>query len=377
MSAPLAVIAPVAGAVSETFIRRHVEGLLPGRTVAMTTSTRGTPGRWSPDVPQLDLGRPPAGLLARARLQALERLGRPMPYPGFGAVRGFVREHGVQVLLCEYLDVATTWMPLSRDLGLRLAAHAHGHDVSSLLTKPSWAKAYRTLDDAAVVVTMSEFSRNRLVNAGLDARRVRVIPYGVSVPAAPWRRDSQGAVRVLAVGRMVAKKAPILLLDAFRRAHDANQAMTLDVVGAGPLLPAARQYVRALDLEPVVTFHGAVPNTRVQELMQHADVFLQHSMTDDDGDQEGLPVAILEAMAAGLPVVSTLHAGIPEAVAHARTGWLTPEGDAEAMAQGLVMLARDEHARREFGAAGWKVAADRFNWDLQRLALLDALGLAA
>src|SRR5690606_2027114 len=94
------------------------------------------------------------------------------------------------------------------------------------------------------------------------------------------------------------------------------------------------------------------------------------------GDEEGLPVAILEAMASGLPVVSTRHAGIPEAVIEGTTGYLVDEGDTAGMAAHVVRLARDAELRRRMGHAGWQRALQSFSWPRERARLLELLGLA-
>src|SRR5205807_2160015 len=138
-----------------------------------------------------------------------------------------------------------------------------------------------------------------LVEIGLDPEKVHAVPYGVDVPAeCPSRVREGGRVRCLSVGRFVPKKAPILTLDAFRRAAAEVPGLTLDYVGGGELLPAAWQFLRAFGLEDRVTLHGAQPSETVARLLAEADIYFQHSMTDPEtGDEEGLPVAILEAMA--------------------------------------------------------------------------------
>jgi glycosyltransferase involved in cell wall biosynthesis len=110
--------------------------------------------------------------------------------------------------------------------------------------------------------------------------------------------------------------------------------------------------------------------------MRDADMFLQHSITDPaTGDEEGLPVAVLEAMANALPVVATRHAGIPEAVLEGATGYLVDEGDTASMADRIVALARDADRRRNMGRAGWQRAGENFSREKERAALLNILGL--
>ena len=111
--------------------------------------------------------------------------------------------------------------------------------------------------------------------------------------------------------------------------------------------------------------------------MKASDVFLQHSVTHPlTGDQDGLPVAILGAMALGMPVVSTGHAGIPEAVVEGETGLLIDEGDVQAMAQAIVRLGRDVDYRTRLGENGWKQVREHFSWERERNALLELLGLS-
>jgi colanic acid/amylovoran biosynthesis glycosyltransferase len=111
-------------------------------------------------------------------------------------------------------------------------------------------------------------------------------------------------------------------------------------------------------------------------LLREADIFVQHSCVDPlSGDAEGLPASILEAMAVGLPVVSTMHAGIPEAVEDGVTGLLVPERDTRAMAARLVDLGRDAELRRTMGLRGWDRARRLFSWELERERLLHVLRL--
>ena len=270
-------------------------------------------------------------------------------------------------MLAEFLDRSLPWLEVARALGIRFFAHAHGQDVSERLREPSWRRDYLRYNDADGIVTMSQDSRDRLIELGISASLVHVIPYGVHVPsAAPVRRPERKTVGCIAVGRLVAKKAPILTLDAFRRAVGQNPALRLDIVGAGPLLPAVRHFIRAFDLESRVTLHGSQGNDYILELMRNADLFIQHSVTASTGDAEGLPVAILEAMASGLPVVSTVHAGIPEAVVNCVTGYLVSEGDSVGMSEHIASLAADADARFAMGRAGWSRASERFTWEQER-----------
>ena len=355
-----------------------MENLLPGGTVVIAESCDGGYGaHWRVKCPLLAFDQNKNGSLKRRLLRTVAHRMGWGSNPRETVVRRFLEKHGVRVAIGEYLDWSNAWLSVAQSLGIRFFGHAHGYDISALLRHPKWRADYLKYNQSDGVITISEVSKERLLKLGLDPAKIHVIPYGVDVPSKCLTRAEQGVVRCVAVGRMVAKKAPILALDAFRRAAVAFPGLRLDYVGAGELLPAARQFLRAFQLEEQVTLHGDQSSEVVQSLMQRADIFLQHSMTDPEtGDEEGLPLAILEAMANSLPVVSTRHAGIPEAVVEGHTGYLVEEGDSAAMAERVVALAADPDLRYRLGEAGWRRAGDRFSWDKQRKQLLGILGIS-
>ncbi len=354
-----------------------MQDLLPHGTVVVANTAEGTyAGYWSVDCPTLTLSETENGGLKRKVIRAVAQKVGWLPTEASGMVKQFLQEHHVEVVMGEYLDFSLAWLGVARKLGLRFFAHAHGYDVSRQLRNPHWRAEYLQYNQASGVITMSQTNRKRLIELGLEPTKVHVVPYGVDVPQGPWTREEQETIRCVAVGRMVAKKAPILTLDAFRRAVKECPKLRLDYVGTGELLPAAQQFVRAFNLGDRVTLHRGQPSEVVQRLMREGSMFLQHSMTDPEtGDEEGLPVAILEAMANSLPVVSTRHAGIPEAVQDESTGYLVDEGDSVAMAERLLILANDADLRRSMGEAGWHRAKEHFSWEKERVELLRILGL--
>ena len=153
--------------------------------------------------------------------------------------------------------------------------------------------------------------------------------------------------------------------------------MILNIVGDGELMSAARDFVSAFGFESRVVFHGSLPFPRVEAMLKSdTDIYMQHSCADPvTGDSEGLPVSILEAMAVGLPVVATHHAGISEAVSDGESGYLVSPGDTQAMADCLVALARDRTLRERLGQRGASIVEERFTWDIEKQRLLAVLGL--
>ena len=166
---------------------------------------------------------------------------------------------------------------------------------------------------------------------------------------------------------MTAKKGPIYMLEAFRRAAARDPELHLDYVGGGELVDAAAQFVTACDLQGRVTLHGSASEATKARLLGECGVFVQHSLTDPaTGDEEGLPASIQEAMANALAVISTRHAGIPEAVVHGETGLLVDEGDVGGMAEAMLAIGAVAAA---LGAAGRRRALANYGWPHERARL--------
>jgi glycosyltransferase involved in cell wall biosynthesis len=348
--------------VSETFIARHRHDLLPGRTFNFALDEENRrPLDPTEMVATWERFPPGANLLSGALRGEPAWMGR------FINRLKHVRS---EVVLGEYLHLTWGIFRHLYRMPLRLYAHAHGYDISIKLREPLWRARYRELSKWAVIVTISQHSKRLLIEAGIDADRIEVIPYGPQ--AGPPRVErGDGLVRCLAVGRMVPKKAPAITVEAFARARQQQPALRLTVVGDGPLKPDVMQVAERLGVGEAIEFHGALPHARVLELMRQHDIFLQHSIVDPvSGDTEGLPVAILEAMAHALPVISTRHTGIPEAVVEGETGLLVNEGDVAAMASQIAALASDQNTRDRMGLAARARIDSHFSWEQEKRRLL-------
>lgn len=373
-SETLAIITPTVGLASETFICRHVNELYPEGTVLVTAGIRGN--FWKHDCPALMLDEIPRWSPHRVIPAVVRRIGYDLP-SGRPKVRRFLRAHNVTVVLAEFLTFAFPWMRLVQSLGIRFFAHAHGWDASAALRNRKWQMRYPHYNLAEGIIAPSHFSAARLAESGLDPRKLHVLPCGVEVPEEPTRHiENLEKIRCLAVSRMVPKKAPLTLLESFYRASLELKNLHLDFIGDGPLLAAAREFVSNHHLSDRVTLYGPQHNDVVLRLLRESDIFIQHSVTAPDGDEEGLGIAILEAMAYALPVVATRHDGIPETVVHNHTGFLVDEQDAIGMAHYLIRLAGDFGTRQKMGEAGWRRMTDKFSWKIIQSRLKQILGLS-
>lgn len=255
-------------------------------------------------------------------------------------------------------------LPIARTLGVPLVVTFHGADATKeahyqkRLVPRVYARRLAALQDqAALFVCVSEFVRDRLLERGFPPEKLEVIHQGVDIERGV--EPAAGAdPYVLFVGRFVAKKGAADLIAAMRLLGAQGAGARLVLVGDGPLAGALRN--EAKDLAGI-SFPGWLPNDEVRRLMRGAVALCVPSVTAPDGDAEGLPTVIFEAMAEGAPVLATRHAGIAEAVEHGRTGLLVPPGDPRALADALANLIANPERRRVLGAAARLVASERFD----------------
>ncbi|MGH3712930.1 MAG: glycosyltransferase family 4 protein [Micromonosporaceae bacterium] len=369
MPKPLCVLLPEIGVASETFLRWDVQRLLPGGTVVVADppprgeTVTGVPTWDAGDTPRLVFGPLP---------------GDPPPsLARQNALLNFLAEHDVEVVLAEYFDFADRWFELLLKAGVRVWVRGHGIDMTARLREPRWRRAYRRFAEASGLIVPSNAAAGRLVDLGLPSERVHVIRFCVDAPAVPPSRRRRGPdVRCVAVGRLVEKKAPLLLLKSFHAASAVDPRLTLDLVGDGPLMADVRRFISARRLGRRVKIHGRLPHDQTLSVIGGADLFLHHAVTaDTDGDGEGQPLSILEAMAAGLPVIATHHEGIPEIVANQVSGHLVAERDVAAMSHAILALAGDPVLRHRLGVAAWSTIRSGHTEEHVRTRLLDLLAL--
>jgi len=226
---------------------------------------------------------------------------------------------------------------------------------------------YRELfEDAAVLLPNSDHLASLLRDAGAPPAKIEVHRFGIDPAAFPQvdrsGRDPAAPWRALAVGRLVEKKGFGDLLEALGRLRATEPQLHATIVGEGPLRGELEALARSLGIADRVRFAGWCTPAEVAAAMAEADLLVVPSVTAADGDMEGMPLVILEAMATGLPVVGTRHSGIPEIVLDGITGRIVPERDPAALAGAIASLA-DPSNRRELGEAGHRRAIAHFRND--------------
>ena len=197
----------------------------------------------------------------------------------------------------------------------------------------------RKCRDADAVVTVSDFNLQHLRGRFGDlARRVVRVYNGLDLALVPCALEGERPVDVLAVGRFVEKMGFEVLIDACAMIRDRGRSLTCHIVGEGELEGALRARIAAHALEDVVQLTGPRPQGEVLRALRSCKVFAAPCVIGEDGNRDGLPTTILEAMASGAPCIATPVTGIPEIVRDGDTGLLVPPGDARALAQAVVRL---------------------------------------
>ncbi len=217
-----------------------------------------------------------------------------------------------------------------------MTCHAHDIFVNDHLLKEK-------IESARVAVTISRFNVDYLAKHATPRARelLRVVHCGVDLSTIPFRADGREPGLIVAVGRLDPIKGFDVLVDAIGELHREGRAVRLRIIGQGPLEPELRARVARQGLESAVELVGALPQVEVRAALYRASIFALPSVVTPTGDRDGIPVSLMEAMAAGTPVVSTRVSGIPELVEDGHEGLVVPERDPHALARALARLLDD------------------------------------
>jgi glycosyltransferase involved in cell wall biosynthesis len=254
----------------------------------------------------------------------------------------------------------------------------HGADVMVDMNKPAYRETTRQMLDAVkLVLVRSESLRSAVVDLGCDEQKIEVQRTGIPLEEVPFRErnfptnDSEAEWRLVQAGRLIEKKGLPVTLRAFAAFLKRYPNATLTIAGEGPLLGHLQDLARELTIDNCVSFTGFISQEQLRDLYSGSHIFLHPSETGPDGNQEGIPNSMLEAMASGLPVFATEHGGIPEAIKHGVSGVLVPERDDQELAWALLNAIEDRHFLSQLARNGTEVVREKFDLRMQALRLED------
>jgi len=261
----------------------------------------------------------------------------------------WLRRKRIRCLHARFGTAGVELLPIARKTGIPLITSFHGFDATKRVkTDRHYRRQLRRLfrHGQAFTVVSNDMKR-KLIKLGCPARKITLIRSGIQLrkfPFLPPQPVQNQAFRLLSVGRLTEKKGMDTLIKAFRHVVRTYPQTTLTIVGEGEERSRLRRLVKTYGLKHAITLTGALPHQQVQQEMSRCHLFVIACQTAKDGNQEGIPNVLMEAMATGRPVVSTYHAGIPELIRHGVHGYLAPERSPRHLAR-TILRALEEQER--------------------------------
>ena len=274
-----------------------------------------------------------------------------------------------RVLHIYFGQIAVHLLPLIRTWENPSIVSFHGADVTVDMNKPTYREATRQMLVAVkLILVRSESLRSAVMELGCDAKKIEVQRTGIPLEEFPFRERSlptNGEWRFVQAGRLIEKKGLPVTLRAFAAFLAQYPNAQLTIAGEGPLLGELKKLAHELNIDGRVSFTGFISQSQLRDVYFRSHIFLHPSQTGQDGNQEGVPNSMLEAMATGLPVFATRHGGIPEAIENGVSGVLVPERDHEALARALLHGAQNPDFLSRIARSGAQVVRKEFDLNSQ------------
>ena len=285
------------------------------------------------------------------------------------ALVGILEARGARLLHIYFGHIAVHLLPLMERWAQPTVVSFHGADVMVDLEKPAYREAtVRVLDAARLVLVRSESLRQAVARLGCPDSKIRIQRTGIPLDEIGFeerRWPADGTWKLLQACRLIEKKGLRTSLRAFAAFSQRHPAAEFTIAGEGPMLEELQRLAHELHVADRVTFPGFVSQPELRALFRHSHIFLHPSETATDGNQEGVPNSMLEAMASGLVVFATTHGGIPEAIDSGVSGVLVREGDADGLARELLAATGQPDTLSTFARRGADAVREKFEQQAQ------------
>lgn len=282
-------------------------------------------------------------------------LDRWMLYPYFLEV---IKTEGPSLIHAHFGNAAWAYLKLKKKACVPMVSTFYGADISIYPRTQKWRNRYEELfREGEKFIALSYHMKNKMMKLGCPEEKIEICHLTVDVKRFKFTsRIKKDEVKFLFVSRFIEKKGIPILLNAFSKLIKEGKKVKLSVIGDGPLRTKIATLIQELNLsKKVALINGlSVPNPRqfiIKSYLDH-DIFVLPSITARNGDEDGTPVALMEAQSTGMPVISTYIAGIPEVVVDGRTGILVPPDDPDGLAEKMKYLVDHPELWAKMGREG-------------------------
>ena len=349
------IVSPAKIGLTETFIRAHIDQLygnvfyLYGWDLDFKTQA---------DISLIQLYKPKSSFFTKLKsllphyiyFRLLQK--HKKNYTKQALIKRYMQEHQIDVVLAEYGTAGSFITPICENLDIPILVHFHGFDASRKDILNSFKEGYQLMFSyAKKIIVVSNAMKQALIRQGCPETKLLINTYGPHPDYLNIEPNLESNY-IISVGRHTYKKAPYLTILAFQKVLEQQPHLKLKMIGDGELFDVSKNLVKSLDLENNIILLGALERKEIIKHIQSAFLFVQHSIVAYNGDSEGTPVGIIEAMAAGLPLVSTRHAGIPDVVIENKTGFLVNENDINQMASYILKITGNRELAKCLGRKG-------------------------
>lgn len=261
------------------------------------------------------------------------------------------KKNKVAMVFAEYGTTGEKIVSVCKELNLPLIVHFHGFDASIQNVIEQNDSYKRVFDAASFIIVVSKKMYQNLLKIGCPESKLVYNVYGPNEKFIELK-PKFNKLQFISIGRFVDKKAPYYNILSFKKVLEKYPEAKLIMAGEGELLNTCKRLVIYYGIQKNVEFPGVISAKKYRDYLSESLAMVQHSITSDNGDSEGTPVGILEASAAGLPVLSTNHAGIPDVIINGVTGLLVEEHDVTSMAKNMIKLLENPETAKKMGAQG-------------------------